>query len=47
MATKSRTPDPRKASRAGKDMHSSNPQVRREAAEVLAIIPRKPSKNKK
>lgn len=44
MASKPRTPAPAKASRAGRDMHSSNPKVRREAAEVLAVIPRKPPK---
>jgi hypothetical protein len=43
---KLRTPSPSKASRAGKDMHSANPKVRREAAEVLAIMPRKPAKKK-
>jgi hypothetical protein len=45
MPNKPRTPSPAKASRAGKDMHSSNPKVRREAAEVLAVMPRKPAKN--
>jgi hypothetical protein len=47
MANKPRQPSPTKASRAGKDMHSSNPQVRKEAAEVMAVIPRKPASKKK
>jgi hypothetical protein len=46
MANKPRQPSPSKARRAGKDMHGSNPQVRKEAAEVMAVIPRK-SKGKK
>lgn len=41
MASKPRKPAPAKASRAGKDMHSSNPKVRKEAAEVLATMPRR------
>jgi hypothetical protein len=41
MANKIRVPAKAKAKRAGKDMHSSNPKVRREAAEVLALMPRK------
>jgi len=47
MATKVRKPARTKASRAGKDMHSPNRRVRREAAEVLAIMPRKPRGKKK
>jgi hypothetical protein len=43
MATKPRKPAPAKASRAGKDMGSPNPKVRKEAAEVLALMPRKSS----
>ena len=35
MASKARKPAPAKASRAGKDMHNSDPRVRKEAAEVL------------
>jgi hypothetical protein len=46
MAKAPRKPAPRKAARAGKDMHSPNPKVRREAAEVLALIPRKGRKGK-
>jgi hypothetical protein len=42
MAAKVRRPARAKASRAGKDMHNPNRKVGREAAEVLAIIPRKP-----
>lgn len=45
MATKVRQPAPAKASRAGKDMKSPNPKVRKEAAEVLALIPRKGKKS--
>jgi hypothetical protein len=44
MASKPRKPASGKAARAAKDMHSSNPKVRKEAAEVLALIPRKPKK---
>ena len=47
MARKVRTPAPAKASRAGKDMHNPNRKVRREAAEVLAIIPRRPRGKRK
>ena len=46
MANPPRRPSPPKASRAGRDMHSSNPQVRKEAAEVLSVIPRKPKGKK-
>lgn len=46
MTKAARTPAPRKASRAGKDMHSKNAKVRREAAEVLALIPRSKGKSK-
>lgn len=38
---KARIPSPAKLSRAGKDMHSKSPAVRKEAAEVLALAPRK------
>lgn len=41
-----RKPARAKASRAGKDMHSSNLKVRKEAAEVLAIMPRRPPRKK-
>lgn len=41
MAKTPRHPSPAKATRAGKDMHSPNPKVRKEAAEVLSLIPRK------
>lgn len=41
MATKPRKPAPAKAARAGRDMHSPSLKVRKEAAEVLALIPRK------
>jgi hypothetical protein len=47
VATKPREPNPAKATRAGKDMHSPNPKVRKEAAEVLAIMPRKSGGKKK
>lgn len=46
MAQKPRKPAAAKAKRAGKDMHSSNPRVRKEAAEVLALMPRKPKRKK-
>ena len=42
--TKPRKPSQKDASRAGGDMHDKNAKVRREAAEVLALIPRKPKK---
>jgi hypothetical protein len=44
MAKKPRTPAPAKAARAGRDMHNPSAKVRREAAEVLALMPRKPKK---
>jgi hypothetical protein len=47
MVKKVRTPAKSKAARAGRDMHSPNPKVRREAAEVLAIMPRKAKSKKK
>jgi hypothetical protein len=43
----SRKPSPSKASRAGRDMHNPNAKVRKEAAEVLSVIPRKPPLKKK
>ena len=43
MVGKPRHPSPSKASRAARDMHNANPQVRKEAAEVLSVIPRKPA----
>jgi hypothetical protein len=46
MASKPRKPSPAKASRAGKDMHSSSPKVRKEAAEVLALMPRRSPRKK-
>jgi len=42
---KARTPKKSKLSRAGKDMHDRSAKVRKEAAEVLAIAPRKPKKS--
>ena len=44
MPQKPRSPTKSHTSRAGRDMHSSNPRVRREAGEVLALVPRGPSK---
>jgi hypothetical protein len=41
MMAKARIPSPAKLSRAGKDMHSKNTAVRKEAAEVLSLAPRK------
>lgn len=41
MAAKPRKPSDKNLSRAGRDMHSKDPKVRREAAEVLALEPRK------
>jgi len=38
---KARKPSEKNLSRAGKDMHDKNPKVRKEAAEVLALEPRK------
>ncbi|MGA8131044.1 MAG: hypothetical protein WB930_13870 [Syntrophobacteraceae bacterium] len=38
---KPRKPSDKNLSRAGKDMHNKNPKVRKEAAEVLALEPRK------
>ncbi len=40
MPNKPRKPSPTKLSRAGHDMHSANPKVRKEAAEVMALAPR-------
>ena len=39
--SKARQPSPAKLSRAGKDMHDKSAKVRKEAAEVLALAPRK------
>jgi hypothetical protein len=44
---KPRKPSPAHISRAGRDMHSKNPRVRREAAEVMATLPRRKPKPKK
>jgi hypothetical protein len=41
MAAAPRRPAKPKASRASRDMHDKDPEVRKEAAEVLALIPRK------
>lgn len=43
MPPKARKPAPVKLSRAAKDMHSPNKKVRQEAAEVMAVAPRKPA----
>ena len=43
MAEKPRKPTKAHLSRAGKDMHDKSPKVRKEAAEVLAVAPRKKS----
>ena len=42
MANTPRKPTKAHLSRAAKDMHSSSPKVRREAAEVMAVAPRHP-----
>jgi hypothetical protein len=47
MAKGPRKPGPGKASRAGRDMHDKNKEVRREAAEVLAMMTRKSKAPKK
>ena len=44
MAKTPRKPTKAHLSRAGKDMHSSNAQTRKEAAEVMSLAPRKPKK---
>ena len=44
---KARVPSPSKLSRAAKDMHNSSPKVRKEAAEVMALAQRHPSKGRK
>jgi hypothetical protein len=41
---KPRTPTKQHLSRAAKDMHSKNPEIRKEGAEVMALAPRKPGK---
>ena len=46
MATKARVPSKAKASRAGQDAHSKNAKTRKEAMEVLALVPRKKPKGK-
>ena len=38
---KSRKPTKPHLSRAARDMHDKNPEVRKEAAEVMALAPRK------
>ena len=43
MAQKPRKPTKAHLSRAGKDMHDKEPEVRKEAAEVMALTPRKKS----
>jgi hypothetical protein len=47
MPDKSRKPKAAKLSRAAKDMHSKNPKVRKEAAEVMALAPRHVGKGRK
>jgi hypothetical protein len=44
VMAKARIPTPAKLSRAAKDMHSKSAAVRKEAAEVLALAPRKKPK---
>jgi hypothetical protein len=44
MASTPRKPTKAHLSRAGKDMHDKNSEVRKEAAEVLALAQRKPPK---
>ncbi len=41
MASTPRKPTKAHLSRAGRDMHNSNAKVRKEAAEVMALAPRK------
>jgi hypothetical protein len=41
---KERRPTKKHLSRAGKDMHARNAEVRKEAAEVLALAPRHPTR---
>ncbi len=43
MAEKLRKPTKAHLSRAGKDMHDENPEVRKEAAEVLSLASRRKS----
>jgi hypothetical protein len=47
MANKPRVPSKTNLSRAGKDMHSSSKATRKEAAEVLAVAPRKSAPKKR
>jgi hypothetical protein len=47
IAAKPRVPAKPKLARAGHDMHDRNPKVRKEAAEVLAVAPRKKSQQTK
>jgi hypothetical protein len=47
MAAKPRIPAKAKLARAGHDMHDANSKVRKEAAEVLAVAPRKPVPKRK
>jgi hypothetical protein len=42
MAQKPRKPAKSHLSRAGRDMHDPSAKVRKEAAEVLAVAPRRP-----
>ena len=44
---KPRQPSKTNLSRAGKDMHNKDPEVRKEAAELLYLEARKPSKRGK
>lgn len=46
MPSKPRKPAPAKLSRAARDMHSRSAKVRKEAAEVMALAPRKKSKSR-
>ena len=47
MAQTPRKPTKAHLSRAGRDMHAKNAEVRKEAAEVLAVAPRKGSPKRK
>lgn len=49
MAKSPRKPTKGHLSRAGRDMHDKSPKVRKEAAEVMALAPRKraPAKPKR
>ena len=47
MAKTPRKPTRAPLSRAGRDMHDRSAKVRKEAAEVLAVAPRRPAPKRK